>query len=117
MIRRLSVAAALLVAACTPADTQSNQEEAATSDSTPAAAGHGGADDHGGMSATLDRANPDRSFAEQMIPHHRGAVEMAEQELALGKDPEMRALATRIIADQKREIAQLEAWLAKPQAK
>ncbi|TNM59978.1 DUF305 domain-containing protein [Streptomyces sp. NP160] len=54
----------------------------------------------------------DRLFLEQMTAHHRGAVQMAQQELASGTDPEARALAQRIEADQTAEISEMAALLA-----
>jgi uncharacterized protein (DUF305 family) len=56
--------------------------------------------------------DPDRDFAAMMIPHHRGAIEMAEIQLRYGKDPELAAMAREIIAAQRAEIATLERWLA-----
>lgn len=55
----------------------------------------------------------DVDFNKQMRTHHLAAIDMAEVRLAQGKDAETRALATKIIADQKREVAQIDAWLAK----
>ncbi len=53
----------------------------------------------------LQDADPfDRRFLEQMIPHHESAIEMAEAELAAGRDPELRELAKAIAAAQRREI-------------
>lgn len=66
---------------------------------------------HAGMAVT-DR-DPDIAFARGMTAHHRGAVEMAQIELRHGRDPELRALARRIIDAQAGEIAQMERWLAR----
>lgn len=50
-------------------------------------------------------------FVEQMIPHHRQALEMAALADARAADPQVRALAARITAVQGPEIAVLQAWL------
>ena len=54
----------------------------------------------------------DKDFAMMMKVHHQGAVEMAEMELAHGKSPVMKAMAKKIIAAQKKEIAEFDRWLA-----
>ena len=54
----------------------------------------------------------DHDFAMMMIPHHQGAIDMAKVELKYGKDPEMRALAKKIMKAQKPEIDQMNKWLA-----
>jgi uncharacterized protein (DUF305 family) len=65
---------------------------------------------HGmGMPMTGDQ---DVDFARMMIPHHQGAIDMARVQLEKGKDPRMRELAQKIIADQEREIGILNDWLA-----
>lgn len=52
----------------------------------------------------------DRDFVAMMLPHHRGAVDMARIELQYGKDPVLRKLAAAIIAAQDSEIAQMQGW-------
>ncbi|WP_213878310.1 DUF305 domain-containing protein [Pseudomonas sp. dw_358] len=60
--------------------------------------------------------DPDVAFAQGMLPHHQGAVDMAKVELKYGKDPQMRKLAEDIIAAQETEMKQMKAWLqAHPQ--
>ena len=59
---------------------------------------------HRAMAAS-PTADPDRDFAAMMIPHHQGAVEMAEVELRFGKDERLRRLAQGIIVEQRQEIA------------
>jgi uncharacterized protein (DUF305 family) len=56
---------------------------------------------------------PDKDFAMMMIPHHQGAIDMARLELKYGKDPELLAMAEKIVGDQQKEIEQLKAWQAK----
>lgn len=67
---------------------------------------------HASMSMDVP-ANPDVAFAQGMIPHHRGAIDMARVQLQYGTDPEMRRLAEDVIRTQEAEIAQLNAFLAK----
>ena len=53
----------------------------------------------------------DHDFAAMMKMHHQGAIDMAQAELASGKDPKLRKMAQSIIAAQKKEIQEFEDWL------
>ena len=63
------------------------------------------------MMAAAQYKDPDVAFAAGMLPHHIGAVKMAEVELKYGKDPEMRKLAEDIINAQQAEIEHMQKWL------
>ena len=57
--------------------------------------------------------NTDVDFANGMIPHHQGAIEMAKIVLQFGKDADMRNLANSVMTDPQAEISALQGWLAK----
>lgn len=66
-----------------------------------------------GMHQSMPTGNTDVDFVRMMLPHHQAAVDMAKTELQYGKDPELKALATDIVAAQDKEIAMMKAWQAK----
>lgn len=54
----------------------------------------------------------DKQFAQMMIPHHQGAIDMAKAYIKAGAHEEkLKTMANKIIVDQQKEIAQLQAWL------
>lgn len=59
---------------------------------------------NGAMAAARMTGDPDRDFIAMMVPHHRGAVAMAELELVSGHDPRLRRLAQEIVVTQGSEI-------------
>ena len=53
----------------------------------------------------------DIAFAQGMIPHHQGAIDMARIVQQYGDDPQTKEWAAQIIAAQEAEIAEMQAWL------
>jgi len=66
-----------------------------------------------GMQKMSMSGDTDMDFAMMMKMHHQQALDMAEMQLKNGKSPEMKAMAKRIIAAQKKEIAEFDRWMAK----
>lgn len=94
-----------------------NQEQAQNTSGGKQEMMHGGDMNHGSgmnhdMSMDLGPADADYDlrFVDAMIPHHQGAVEMAQEVLEKSQRPEMKKLAEDIIAAQNREIEQMKQW-------
>lgn len=66
---------------------------------------------HAQMMAGMRVADIDEAFVCGMIPHHRGAIEMARAQIEFGKDPEIVELSLAIVDAQEREIEGMVAWL------
>ncbi|MEG4571254.1 DUF305 domain-containing protein [Microcoleus sp. N3A4] len=64
------------------------------------------------MSMDLGAADDqfDLRFINAMIPHHEGALVMAEDALKKSKRPEMKKLSQEILTSQKQEIEQMKQW-------
>ncbi|MEH2458773.1 DUF305 domain-containing protein [Nostoc sp.] len=64
------------------------------------------------MSQDLGAADAefDLRFINAMIPHHEGAVTMAQDTLSKSKHPEIKQLAQEIIKAQNTEIKQMQQW-------
>lgn len=56
---------------------------------------------------------PDVDFVKTMIPHHEGAVAMAQIEARSGKDQVLKDIAAGIVDSQAAEVAILKAWLSR----
>ncbi len=67
------------------------------------------------MKMDIDPAGSvDKQFAQMMIPHHQGAIDMSKAYIKSGAHEEMlKTMANKIFADQQKEIGELQAWLAK----
>jgi len=86
-------------------------------------AGAAAAHTHESYMAAMDKMNhtmmsmkmtgdPTRDFVLMMIPHHQSAIDMANALLKdPNADPDIKAMAEKIISDQQNEIDQLNAWL------
>ena len=66
-----------------------------------------------GMQEMPMSGDTDRDFAAMMKVHHQGAIDMAQAELASGKDPQLRKMAQSIISAQKKEIKEFDYWMKK----
>lgn len=81
---------------------------------TPVAFAHnpnGKVDPMNASLAPLTGAEFEQSFLEQMIQHHRSAIEMAKMVGDHTKRPELRQLADKISTSQQREIEKMTGWL------
>ena len=47
----------------------------------------------------------DKDFVEMMVPHHQGAIDMAQAELRYGRNETLRRIAQEIVVQQQQEIA------------
>ena len=56
----------------------------------------------------------DRDFAAMMIPHHRGAIDMALAELRHGHNEQLRRIAQEIVVEQQQEIDAMHLALGEP---
>jgi hypothetical protein len=56
----------------------------------------------------------DRDFVGMMIPHHQGAIDMAQALLKYGKNEQLRRLAQEIIITQQQEIAAMRLVVGQP---
>src|SRR5919199_74650 len=101
--------------------TSGNQNQAQNTPATEAGSKqdmmHGGSMNHGsGMNHSMSMdlgpadADYDLRFVDAMIPHHEGAVEMAQEVLNKSQRPELKKLAQDILTSQQQEIDQMKDW-------
>jgi uncharacterized protein (DUF305 family) len=94
-----ALAAGVVLSACGSADT------AVTSASNPSASAANSAP------ASKTKTEADVVFASMMIPHHAQAISMSDTALKQATDPKVKALATKIKAEQGPEIERMSGWL------
>jgi hypothetical protein len=58
--------------------------------------------------------NVDEDFVAMMIPHHQGAIDMAQAELRHGHNEQLRRIAQEIVVEQQQEIVAMRVALHQP---
>ena len=106
--RTLAALAACALAAATVSATDGSSPAAFLAESNAAMSRMMAA--HGGQAVRRCRWD----FAAMMIPHHQGAIEMAQAELRYGRNEQLRRIAQEIIVDQQQEIAAMHLALDQP---
>lgn len=56
----------------------------------------------------------DHDFTAMMIPHHQGAIDMAQAELRHGHNEQLRRIAQEIVVEQQQEIVAMRLALGEP---
>jgi Domain of unknown function (DUF305) len=56
----------------------------------------------------------DKDFVDMMVPHHQGAIDMAQSVLRYGRNEQIRRLAQEIIVTQQQEIAAMRLAVGEP---
>jgi uncharacterized protein (DUF305 family) len=111
------IAATLLLASCGGAGSGSSQKGANGGSRGDGGSGMQGMDHgsmgmgSGGMAREMVMENgkySDRAFIDAMVPHHQGAIDMAEVALENAEHEEIRSLAEDIVSAQEAEIEELK---------
>lgn len=58
--------------------------------------------------------NVDEDFVAMMVPHHQGAIDMAQAELRYGHNEQLRRIAQEIVVEQQQEIVAMRLALGQP---
>jgi hypothetical protein len=69
------------------------------------------------MMAAMDikpSGDVDQDFVAMMVPHHHGAIDMAQAELLYGRNEQLRRIAQEIVVEQQQEIAAMRLALGQP---
>ncbi|CAD6558771.1 hypothetical protein LMG28727_06711 [Paraburkholderia kirstenboschensis] len=66
-----------------------------------------------GMSAK-PMGDVDLDFVAMMVPHHQGAIDMAQAELRYGHNEQLRRIAQEIVVEQQQEIVAMRFALRQP---
>jgi uncharacterized protein (DUF305 family) len=107
-----SILLGVLLTSCGMTSNSSEMNSGAQSDAKSAPTDHStmGGMMHGSSDLGPADADYDLRFIDGMIPHHEGALVMANEVLKKSTRPELKTLATGILKAQTGEIAQLKQW-------
>jgi hypothetical protein len=78
------------------------------------------AENHAAMTKMMDAmevkpsGDVDADFVATMVPHHQGAIEMAQAQLRHGRNEQLRRIAQEIIVTQQEEIAAMRLAMGQP---
>lgn len=95
---------ALVLAGCGSTSSSTNSAQTRTAPTTTSKSSYG-------PPANGPHNAQDVAFLNDMLPHHRQAVEMAEMALTRDSDPQVKTLAQQIKGAQAPEIATMSGWL------
>jgi Domain of unknown function (DUF305) len=112
----LTVAAALVAIGMSraPAWAQEAPAPAATAEAPFLAENNAAMDKMMTDMAVKPMGDVDHDFVAMMVPHHQGAIDMAQAELQYGQNPQLKTIAQEIIVDQMQEIALMRLALGEP---
>ena len=65
-----------------------------------------------GQMSSMMKMDVDLWFLDNMIPHHQGAIDMANMALKNSEHQEIITLAQSIITSQQKEISMMQQWKA-----
>jgi uncharacterized protein (DUF305 family) len=63
---------------------------------------------------TAPTGDADKDFVAWMVPHHQGAIDMAQAELLYGRNVKLRRIAQEIIVTQMQEIGAMRLAIGQP---
>jgi hypothetical protein len=67
------------------------------------------------MMAAMDvKPSGDVDFVATMVPHHQGAIDMAQAQLRYGRNEQLRRIAQEIIVTQQQEIVAMRLAIGQP---
>ncbi|MEM5367098.1 DUF305 domain-containing protein [Paraburkholderia azotifigens] len=110
-----AVVALAISAPCNSPAFAAGPQPSATSDEAPFLAENDAAMTRmmDGMS-TKPTGDVDRDFVATMVPHHQGAIDMAQAELRYGHNEQLRRIAQEIVVEQQQEIVAMHVALGLP---